>query len=101
MTIITNNQPRDVLNGWDLTPAERAEFDYIDWPAVERGEASADFVRYKGQLYDLGDTEGMFPADRRWFYLSDSFFSGVLFRYPMDEFGHVDTEAIVCGRYYT
>ncbi len=100
--IITNNVPRDIVNSWELTVAERAEFDYLDWDAIEDGRDSADFARYKGQLYDLGDTEGTFPADRRWFYVSDSFFSGVLFRYAPDECNpdEIDPERIICGRYY-
>lgn len=106
LTIITNNAPRPILHDWDLTAEERAEFDYIDWPAVERGEASAEFARYKGELYDLNDCEGTFPGDRRWFYRSDSFFSGVLFRYAPHEDpyraerGDIDPEHIICGRYY-
>lgn len=94
-TIITNNVPRDVVDAWELTEAERGEFDYLDWEAIEQGRDSASFARYKGQLYDLGDTEGAFPADRRWFYRSDSFFSGVLFRHDS-----LDPDRIICGRYY-
>lgn len=37
--ITTSNAPRDVLQGWQLTAAERAEFDYIDWAAVDEGRA--------------------------------------------------------------
>lgn len=99
MKIITNNHEREVIDGYQLSPAERAEFDYIDWGKVERGEESPSFARYKGELYDLGDTEGTFPADRRWFYISDSFFSGVLFRYPSDG-DDIVANYIICGRYY-
>ena len=102
LTIITNNHEREILNGFELSAEERAEFDYIDWGAVERGEASAEFARYRGELYDLNDCEGAFPADRRWFYRSDSFFSGVLFRYPADERGELETtDYIICGRYFS
>lgn len=100
LTIITNHVPREIVEAWELTPDERKRFDYVNWAAVERGEDSASFVRYKGETYDLGDTEGTFPADRRWFYLSDSFFSGVLFRYLTDERGEPDADHIICGRYY-
>lgn len=31
ITVRTNNVPRDVISGHELTPAEREEFDYIDW----------------------------------------------------------------------
>lgn len=100
LRIITNNAPRDIIDGWQLTPAERADFDYLAWDAIDRGEDSASFARYRGELYDLGDTEGTFPADRRWFYRSDSFFSGIVFRYATDDCGEIDAEAIICGRYY-
>ena len=51
----TNWHRRPIIDAWELTPAERLEFDYLDWPAIERGEDSASFVRYRGDLHDLGD----------------------------------------------
>lgn len=100
LTIITNNVPRDVLEGYELTPAERDEFDYIDWSAVERGEDSCSFFRYKGDLYDLGEFERWdnpaSPTRQGWDGIQpDSFFSGVLVRY-CDNF-----ERIIVGRYYS
>lgn len=53
--VVTNNQPRDIVDAAELTPAERAEFDYLDWPAIDDGRDSASFVRFKGQLLDLGN----------------------------------------------
>lgn len=98
LTIITNNVPRDVLDASELTKSEQAEFDYLDWAALEAGRDSRSFVRYKGVTYDLGDVEhtGNLTAFREWDgFVSDSFFSGVLFRY-VDDF-----ERIVVGRYYS
>lgn len=94
ITIRTNNIPRDVIDAYELTAAERTEFDYIDWPAVDDGRASASFFRYKGELHDLGE----FSADCRitrgaglpdhltnWDgYRSDSFFSTLVVRYVDD-----------------
>ena len=37
MKIITNNVPRPILDSYELTPAERAEFDYMDWGALDDG----------------------------------------------------------------
>src|SRR4051812_34571869 len=96
MQVKTNYVPRDVVNAWELTPGEREEFDYLDWQAIERGEASASFFRYKGSVYDLGDFERasstMFPD---WDgYYSETFFSGVLVRYVED------FERVIVGRYY-
>lgn len=53
--VITNNLPREILDAHDLTAAERAEFDYLNWAAIETGNESASFFRYKGQVYDLGE----------------------------------------------
>jgi hypothetical protein len=57
-------------------------------------------VRYKGRLYDLSDTEpgpgsqGMPPSLKGWHcYVSDTFFSGVVFRYVGEDF-------IIAGTYY-
>ena len=103
VTIITNNHKREVLDAWQLTLSDRAEFDYLDWPAIERGEDSATFLRYRGRLYDLNDTEpgpgssGMPAQLGGWdAYVSDSFFSGVVFRYVHDD----DDYTVIAGRYY-
>ena len=101
LTIITNNVPRDVLDGYELTLDERKEFDYLNWQAIEAGEDSASFFRYKGQLYDLGEfmtTHGMpeFSPLRAWDgYQSDSYFSGILVRYVED------CERIAVARFYS
>ena len=104
ITIITNNVPRDVIYGFELTPAEQAEFDYIDWAAVERGELSPEFVRYKGELLDLGEfiawTDHDYAARNfpGWAgYMSDSFFSGLLVRWPDGD----DFERVIIGRFYS
>lgn len=94
MKIVTNNVPRDVIHGFELTPAERAEFDYLNWESIERGEDDAQFFRYKGQLHDLGEfsadygiTKGSgFPEVLHGWdgYRSDSFFSALAVRYVED-----------------
>ena len=98
LKIITNNVPRDLMDAWDLTEAERAEFDYLNWPAIDRGEDSGTFFRYRGDLYDLGEfmrtggSAGDPLAD--WDgYAGDSFFSGVLVRFVED------CERVVVGLY--
>ena len=96
--IITNNHPRETIDAYELTADERAEFDYLDWPAIENGESSPEFVRFRGELYDLGEfmtTHGMpeFSPLRAWDgYMSESFFSGLVVKY-------VDDEAVIVGRY--
>jgi hypothetical protein len=106
--VITNNVPRDIIEAYELTQDERDQFDYINWWKVETGETGASFIRYKGELYDLGDTESLHDlnpavyASHRalvgWHgIVRDSYFSGVLFKF-------VDQDSdmrVVCGRYYT
>jgi hypothetical protein len=103
-TIVTNGHHRDILDGWDLTPEEREQFDYIDWEKVEKGEESASFFRYRGEIYDLSEFEWtgtlmsggvLATAVKQWDgFLSDSFFSGVLVRY-VDDY-----EGVVVGTYF-
>jgi hypothetical protein len=97
LTIITNHVPRDVIDAYELTADERADFDYIDWPAVDDGRESATFARYRGELYDLSeymDASGV-GIDGWHGYRPDTFFSGVLVRYCDDH------ERVIVGRYYS
>lgn len=93
--IITNSVPRDIIHDHELTAAEREEFDYLNWPAIDDGRDSASFFRYRGQLYYLGNfmrTGGGFPG---WDgYAGDSFFSGTLVRYADDN------ERVIVASYY-
>ena len=56
MKVRTNNVPRDIIQGYDLTKKEREEFDYLDW-TDECGVCGDgfyhSFFRFKGQVYDL------------------------------------------------
>jgi hypothetical protein len=89
ITIRTNNVPRDVIEAYELTAEERAQFDYIDWPAVDRLEESPQFFRYKGELHDLGEfmvwDNPASPTRGEWDgFRSDSYFSGLAVRYVDD-----------------
>jgi hypothetical protein len=96
LKITTNNAARDVLRWWHLTDKERAEFDYI----TEDKQDDAEFVRYRGELYDLHDMErgwgscAMPEQFKGWDnYRSDSYFSGILIRW-------VDSgERVACATY--
>jgi hypothetical protein len=95
MNIVTNNVPRPVIDAWELTASEQEEFDYVNWPAIEAGEDSASFFRYKGQLYDLGEftadygiTRGSGLPDemKGWDgYMSESFFSAIVVKYVNED----------------
>jgi hypothetical protein len=90
MKITPEAEPVDVLDACELTEAERAKFDYLDWDALEAGSDSASFVRAAdGTVHDLGEFTAI-HAEREpvlrplagWDgYKSDSFFSGVVIRY--------------------
>ena len=115
-TIKTNNVPRDVINAWELTPTQRAEFDYLDWPAIDEGSDSASFVRYRRDLYDLSEFVRIIPRSGQlgpigfahpvednsplaaWDGIrTDSYFSGIVIRWHRDEFGQSDYERVVLG----
>ena len=103
MNIKTNNVPRPILYGYELTEKEKAEFDYLD------DVDNAQFFRFKGLLYDIGEfsriisqgsnrchpTESDNPDFAGWNgYLSDSFFSGVLIKWA-----DPDCETLIVGAY--
>jgi len=95
MKIITNNVPRNLIYGYELAEAEKADFDYID------DIDSHEFFRYRGIVYDPGEfmVWNMPTTEELDHYLdwngyqSDSFFSGVVIRYTDD------MEQVVCGTY--
>ena len=97
MNIITNNIPRPLTCVLNLPAKAQKEFDYIE--GVDRYVDR--IVMYKGAWYDVYDTmycPDPVPADKPnpfagWgSYISDSYFSGILFRWVGDE--------IVVGRYF-
>ena len=106
LTIRTNNVPRDIVYGCELTRAEAEEFDYLNgWnpEAVDYDEDNDEFsghsfVRYKGLVYDLSEfmcvSDGMFGDEQQWDgYCAHGFFSGVLIRLVDDN------ERVVCATY--
>ena len=98
VTITTNNVPRDLLSGFDLTDKERVEFDYIE----DMGDTIDRFFRYRGNVYDMHEFVRIELASKRtnpyclgvyeedspllaWDgYQSDSMFSGIVVRYCED-----------------
>lgn len=77
MQIKCNGKPRPLLSWYELTDKEQAEFDFT-------GKQDAEFFRYKGGVYTLGDFSRC-PESLTSYgwqgYLSDSFFSGVVLKY--------------------
>lgn len=101
-TIRTNNVPRFIIEAYELSAQERAEFDWLDWEAIDAGEDSASFFRFKGQLYALSEfmrcdhAYGLQGWDG---YHSDTMFSGVLIKY-VDEPSQPYTQVVV-GQYFS
>ena len=93
ITIKTNNRPRPVIYGFELSAKERAEYDFLD------DIDCCQFFRYKGYVYHLSDFMriGKNNTDLAgWHgYHSDSFFSGVLVKLSDDG------EAVTVGTYYS
>lgn len=100
MKIKTNNTPRHLVYGYELTKKEAADFDYLSPDELNERE----FVRYRGRVYDMGEfmridkTVAPHPQRQGWGhwhgYSSDSFFSGVLVRFSDDG------ESVVLGTYF-
>lgn len=90
MSVTTNHVPRPVIEAYELSLKEREEFDYLDWEAAEKGNASYQFFRYKGQVYDLGEftTTWSLPVTSPFAgwdgYITDSFFSGIVVKFSND-----------------
>ena len=93
--VITNNVPRPIVYGYELTEKERKEFDYLSNDDLE----SNSFVRYKGWLYCLSDflrinDTGQLFTDNWHGYNPDSFFSGTVLRYTDNS-----CEYVIMGTY--
>ena len=101
MEVKTNNVPRDLI-GWEaLSKKERQEFDYL----LEDMRDEAEFFRYKGRVYDANefmrcrdDSElGKAGWDG---YNSDSYFSGIVMRFPREGRDY-DYDRVIVGTYYS
>jgi hypothetical protein len=90
MKVITNYQYRNMVYGYELTPKERQDFDYIDADDFD----SHDFFRYMGQIYDVNEAERSNVAG--WDgQFTDTFFSAILIK--LDPEG----DRIMVGRCYS
>lgn len=107
LTVITNRVPRSLRYLHELPPKVQKDFDYAF------GDQSPRFVQYKGAWYDAMDTQRINLSGQQsaspvgwavtvandsplagWHaIISETFFSGVVFRY-------VDDERVIVGRYY-
>lgn len=100
LNIVTNNVPRFTIDAHELTLKERADFDYLSWDLIDKGEGdNATFFKFKGQLYDVGEflncghSSGMSGWDG---CASDSAWSGVLIKCVGNNF-----DSVIVGRYFS
>ena len=88
---MTNNKPRQLIYGYELTDKQKQDFDYIE------DIDSHDFVKYKNNIYDLSEFIRVENNDslKDWHgYSSDSYFSGTLVKY-------IDDDSVIMGWYYS
>lgn len=93
MQIKTNNIPRHIVYGFELSDDVKVLFDYYD----EERLNEAAFFQYKGQWYDLAEFAGCCGEERSkgWQGIrSDSFFSGILIKVSDDY------ETVIVGQYF-
>jgi len=101
LKIRTNNVPRPLLQGYEIPESELADqFDYLS----EQEQEDRRFFKYQGIYYSLDQfmkytaEEGPFKGWEA--SAGDSPFSGVLIRFPRDEWNCIESDQIICG-YYT
>ena len=84
INIMTNNKPRQLICGYQLSDKQKKDFDYIDSREID----NHDFVIYKNNVYDVEEftrVDDNSKHFKEWHgYSSDSFFSGVLIKYCED-----------------
>lgn len=91
LEIITNNQPRNLVCGHELTDDEKAQFSYLD------DIDSHNFVKFKCRVLDpdefmVTSPEGEFSE---WSGVhNETFYSGILIKYTEDR------EQVIMGSYY-
>lgn len=101
LTIVTNNQPRELVSLNDIPRRFHSDFDYIDG----EDKYSPRLFAYRGAYYDTCEYMRT-PCDEaprlelnklsQWHgYQSDSFFSGTVIKFVDD------CERVIVGRYYS
>lgn len=101
ITIKTNGHARELKPFYALPANVQAEFDYMGAPDESNDEHySSRFFEYRGSWYDSNEFERAtgeaFAAWDAW--QTESYFSAVLIRYPLEWDGTtVDYDSVVVG----
>jgi hypothetical protein len=101
VSIYGNNHLHDMLYWSELTTKEQKEFEWI----TEENQDYMEFFRYKGNTYCIDEFINIHnsvynPNPPDWMkefdgYTNDSFFSGILVKYPKEEWGEIDQDHIL------
>lgn len=92
MKVRTNKVSRPIINGFELSEKEKAEFDYLKGEELD----SSSFFRYRGNVFYLGNfmrceiNESGITWDG---YAGDSYFSGTVIKLVDD------CESVIVGTY--
>ena len=95
LKIYTNNKPRPIIYGFELTDKQKSDFDYLD--DINNNQ----FFKYKGQIYDISqfmrvcDMYNDVKFTGYHGHISDSYFSGILIKLCED------TDYIIVACYYS
>lgn len=100
ITVRTDHKYKDVIYWEQLTPKEQKEFDWIASSDTLTTD-EAEFIRYRDWVYCLNDVMALTHNAPDEFngwdgYESDTYFSGVLFKYDPE-----DSSRVMCGTYYS
>lgn len=94
LEIFTNNQPRDIICGFQMPKGQRKNFDYLN----NEDYMNNQFVQYRGYYYDMNEFMSVNNNSdfKGWDgYSSDTYFSGVLIKICDDG------DSVIMGRYFS
>lgn len=94
LEIFTNNQPRDIIYGFQMPKGQRKNFDYLN----NEDYMNNQFVQYRGYYYDMNEFMSVNNNSdfKGWDgYSADTYFSGVLIKLCEDG------DSVIMGRYFS
>lgn len=102
--VTTNNASRLLVDAYEMTAKEREAFDYLDWDAIESGEDSPTFVRYRGELIPLNDFSASWGLRSEsglpdWLEGWDGFLAGSMSTGLVIKFVRDDNDRVIIGSF--
>lgn len=108
VTVTTNNHARPLYFYWDLTEEQKAdvrsEYDWLFKEDSRHSHLEVEFFIFRGDVHCVCDFMRPDAYAPEWMkewdgYRNDTYFSGLVIRYPTNDWGELDTESIVVGSY--